>query len=273
MSVRKKIRRLVRDWEAAVLDGLDDEERVATILRDPASAEAIPALEDRMGQVLPPSYRTFLEFSDGASSKPGWNHILLPQNEGDDAGMLTTEQVGWLRDKAPETVEIWSEVPETDLPDDEYFDYARTQDCVQLKVSHLPHLLQVSCFEWEGAILLNPLARQPDGEWEAWDFNFTHPGAIRYRSFADLLRADTNELREEQAGELANASGYVPGLESAFTQLEARTEEPDHVQRHWEIRHLQDPQPWLHRLIALTDHPNVDVRESGVAHDRARSNP
>ena len=78
-----------------------------------------------------------------------------------DKGLLTTTQVGWLRDKDPDVVEAWSEVPETELPDEEYFDYARAQDCVQLRVSHLPHLLRVSCFEWEGAILLNPLARQP----------------------------------------------------------------------------------------------------------------
>lgn len=261
MSVPETIRRLVRDWDAAVLDGLDEDELVPTVLRAPASAEAITALEERIGHSLPPSYRAFLELSDGAITKPGWGHILLPSVEGEDAGLLTTDQVGWLRDKSPDTVEIWSEGTETDLPDEVYFDYSRPQDCVQLKVSHLPHLLQISCFEWESAVLLNPLACQSDGEWEAWSFDFTDPGAFRYRSFADLLRADTAELRTSHAQEIAEASGYVPGLESAFAELEARTDDAA-VNRHWEIRQLQDPQPWLHRLIALTDHPHSDVRSS-----------
>ncbi|PFG18179.1 SMI1/KNR4 family protein SUKH-1 [Propionicimonas paludicola] len=261
MSVQETVHRLVLDWEAAVLDGLDEDERVPSILRAPASAEAIAALEERLGRTLPPSYRAFLELTDGAITKPGWDHILLPSNEGDDAGLLTTGQVGWLRDKSPDTVEIWSDGPESNLPDEVYFDYSRTQDCVQLKVSHLPHLLQISCFEWESAILLNPLACQSDGEWEAWSFDVTDPGAFRYRSFADLLRADTTELRKRHAQEIAEASGYIPGLESAFAELDARTDDAA-VNRHWEIRQLQDPQPWLHRLIALTDHPHADVRSS-----------
>lgn len=38
--------------------------------------------------------------------------------------------------------------------------------------------------------LLNPLAISPEGEWEAWFFANWNPGAVRYRSFWELILAE-----------------------------------------------------------------------------------
>ena len=36
-------------------------------------------------------------------------------------------------------------------------------------------------------ILLNPLAESSDGEWQAWFFSNWNPGAVRYRSFQQMI--------------------------------------------------------------------------------------
>ncbi|MEQ8226028.1 MAG: hypothetical protein ABRQ37_27190, partial [Candidatus Eremiobacterota bacterium] len=38
--------------------------------------------------------------------------------------------------------------------------------------------------------LLNPHVVTSDGEWEAWFFGYTLPGAIRYRSFREMMEGE-----------------------------------------------------------------------------------
>jgi len=42
--------------------------------------------------------------------------------------------------------------------------------------------------------LLNPKIFTPDGDWEAWSFGSKIPGAFRYRSFWDMMRADSERI-------------------------------------------------------------------------------
>jgi hypothetical protein len=55
--------------------------------------------------------------------------------------------------------------------------------------------------------LLNPQAITRDGEWEAWFFANWLPGARRYRSFEELMRAEYNQFA---GGDWRQAEG-VPG--------------------------------------------------------------
>lgn len=37
---------------------------------------------------------------------------------------------------------------------------------------------------------MNPEITTDDGEWEAWAFGAKLPGAVRYRNFEDMMRAE-----------------------------------------------------------------------------------
>lgn len=143
-----------------------------------AAAAQIDEAERRLGTVLPPSYRQFLAVSDG------WSHV-------DDfmGPLLSTAEVGWLKDLDPEFVAIWGE-DDPDVPpvtDDEYFVYGDENDCVNLRREYFHTALKIT--EWgDGAMfLLNPAVVDENGEWEAWSFANWYPGAYRHRSFWELM--------------------------------------------------------------------------------------
>lgn len=49
-------------------------------------------------------------------------------------------------------------------------------------------------------LLLNPEVVFEDGEWEAWYFATWLPGAMRFRSFADLMRYEAQSAAERARG-------------------------------------------------------------------------
>ncbi|GGK69939.1 hypothetical protein Ppa06_36790 [Planomonospora parontospora subsp. parontospora] len=114
--------------------------------------------EERLGVRLPPSYREFLQVTNGWDEETRFSIRMLPIAE-----------VGWTRDVDPELAEIWTST--------------RPGMADTLYVSE--HL--------EGQVyLLNPNIVTPDGEWEAWDFANWHPGALEFRSFWDLMTSVFN---------------------------------------------------------------------------------
>jgi hypothetical protein len=52
---------------------------------------------------------------------------------------------------------------------------------------YVPHMLQISAWGDLRLLLLNPRVTFSDGEWEAWDFATFYPGAVRYRSFWEMM--------------------------------------------------------------------------------------
>ena len=166
---------------------------------------------------LPPSYRAFLGVSNGAWAQAGWGVAGLPDpvqgSQPEQAfGFLDAARVGWFRDREPEYVEIWGytdyggfedEVPHygfrRHVPERDYLDHEREQDCIHAKAGHVRYALQVSGDVDGYTILLNPLVVDQHGEWEAWDFGSKLPGANRYRSFASLIAADVERLEGEVA--------------------------------------------------------------------------
>lgn len=196
---------IVRRWDVALRDGGDRQGHLppavraaGTVLRAPATAAAIEALERRLGAALPPSYRSFLAVTDGCSAKPGWGIVDPGGTPLDHVGMLPSAAVGWTRDLTPDLAPAYdgdsdpADDPdaEPDQPDEIYYDYSLDHDCVAFRTGHLAGTLQVACFDWGETVLLNPAHVEPDGEWEAWTFGNSYPGAFRYRSFATLLAED-----------------------------------------------------------------------------------
>jgi hypothetical protein len=143
-----------------------------------ASETQIEELERRLGVALPPSYRQFLAVSNG------WNHV-----DDHNGRLLSTAEVGWLRDLDPETAAIWGrDDPDGwSIPDEQYFVYGDAQDCVHARPEYFRTALQITEWGDDALLLLNPAVVDDHGEWEAWSFATWYPGAFRYRSFWDLM--------------------------------------------------------------------------------------
>jgi hypothetical protein len=154
-------------------------------------------LEQRLGKRLPPSYRSFLATSNGFGPISSFIYNLS-----------TTAEVDWLRVKEQKLVEMWDgETPEDaisqelliELADERYLLYDDSQIEGLLRAGHMRQCLMISDWGDAGFLALNP-AIQHEGEWEAWHFANWYPGAVRYRSFAELMQASLNgyiELKQE----------------------------------------------------------------------------
>lgn len=151
-----------------------------------ASEVAIAKAEATLGLQLPPSYREFLKVSNG------WRQVRLRVMQG---RLFSVQEIDLLKNKEPDLVEAWlNAMPEDyqDLrtPDEEYFSYGPDQDPGSMRDEYLATAIAVSEFVEDGVCLLNPMIIAPDGEWEAWIFSHKFPGALRYRSFQDLMEAE-----------------------------------------------------------------------------------
>lgn len=138
-----------------------------------AGANDIVQLEQRLGVLLPPSYKAFLLTSNGWRRTTPFIGRIRPTQEVD---WFHVENEGW--------VEVYSESGSS-LPDEEYFAYGK-EGAPDYRAEHLRFLLQISDVD-DGVYLLNPEAVTPDGEWEAWFFANWVPGAERYPSFVHLM--------------------------------------------------------------------------------------
>ena len=145
-------------------------------LGSPGASEAqIAELEARLGATLPPSYRSFLRASNGFL-QPG---VIVPR-------LLPADEVTWLRDVDPETIEIWTEALSSSGDVD--------ADVPELRLSTA---LRVSARETVGTAmyLLDPRSVNADGEWEAWFFAHWAPGIDRFPSFRALMQAELDKLQ------------------------------------------------------------------------------
>jgi SMI1 / KNR4 family (SUKH-1) len=151
----------------------------------PGASEAqIRQAEQRLGTTFPPSYRTFLQVSNGWTVLTAFTGTLW-----------STEQVDWLHVQHPELITILTEDGERDIPDAEYFVYDERQQRDGLRTRYLASLLALSDYTYlDGDMyLLNPQVRTTDAEWEAWSFV---PGdCSRYRSFWELMQAEYELFR------------------------------------------------------------------------------
>lgn len=155
---------------------------------EPATPQQVNALEKRLGYALPPSYRAFLLTSNGWRNTTSLIQQIRP-----------AEQVQWLDVDDPEHVESWCDLGEElveGLTREEYFSYdAMNQERYSSK--DLAASLKIADPVPGDSIiyLLNPRVVAEDGEWEAWQHAHWIPGAIRYPSFAHLMRQEYEVFR------------------------------------------------------------------------------
>ena len=167
------------------------EVRAARWLGGPGAAPGeLTELEERLGTALPPSYRQFLQISDGWLDTTTEIGRLLPARD-----------VGRVRDVDPELAGDWGgDRGGTDVPDEEYFVYGDEQDPCAIRTGYLSDMLKVSHTPGAGDVyLLNPHVVTPAGEWEAWYLAHWLPGAVRYRSFWDLMNDEYRSFRGDCA--------------------------------------------------------------------------
>lgn len=179
----------LREWNRALLASYDPgkysafvdpavvtPERLASgWLGAPGATEnQLAALESRLGRRLPPSYRSFLQVSNGFI-QPG---VIVPR-------VLGTDEADWYRAGHQDVIDVWTEA-------------LRGQDTAGRDTfeRHLPSCLQVSEVERVGSAvyLLNPEVVDAAGEWEAFYFAHWVPGANRYPSFRALMEQELRTL-------------------------------------------------------------------------------
>lgn len=195
--------RLLEPWAAAVLERLEsadyepDELEVGdgpfSGLGFPGATESeLAAAEARLGCRLPASYREFLACTNGLRQADPCMAALGGHFWG-------TDGIEWLRVRDAEVIEIWNE-DTTEVPDEQYFVYGDGQDCTWLRPAYLRNALEISYEGDAGGYLLIPDVVGADGEWEAWFFTSWHPGADRYRSFAEMMLARHHDFMQARGG-------------------------------------------------------------------------
>ncbi|MGW7264901.1 SMI1/KNR4 family protein [Streptomyces sp. NPDC054842] len=156
-----------------------------------ATREEVDALEGRLGVALPRSYRQFLLVSNG------WRNTTA-----DIERILPAQEVGWTRDLDADLVTLWADADgqaDVRVEDDEYFVYGEEQDTLSFRPEYLAHTLKISHTpNATDVYLLNPCVVTEDGEWEAWYLAQWMPGAVRYRSFWDLMNDEYRNFRDEE---------------------------------------------------------------------------
>jgi hypothetical protein len=129
----------------------------------PATDDEIAAAEQRLGTVLPASYRAFLRVTNGWRPTSPFIERLWG-----------TDDLEWLSVRNQHLISVWTS---DEMP-----------DCWERRA--LPGALEVS--DWGDAALyvLHPGAVRDDGEWEAAFFASWYPGARVYGSFWELMAAE-----------------------------------------------------------------------------------
>ncbi len=156
-----------------------------------ATNEQLAQTEARLGKPLPPSYREFLQFTNG------WSTIGLSSEE-----LWPVDRIQWFRRHRPPTVPIvWAVATligrlfhggfsGMSISDDQYFTYGENQNVSAVRLSYFFSTLQISDIGDNAVYLLNPQVLTEDREWEAWLFAAWLPGAVRFRSFWHLMQTE-----------------------------------------------------------------------------------
>lgn len=156
----------------------------------PATRREIRDLERRLGVTLPPSYKDFLQVSNGWLRTTSFIGRIRPADE-----------VDWFHVENKQWVEVCSESG-SEKPDDEYYAYS-SEGAADHRAEHMAYLLQISDVD-DGVYLLNPAAVTPDGEWEAWFLANWVPGARRFPSFAHLMLSEYRSFARLEGIDLAD---------------------------------------------------------------------
>jgi SMI1 / KNR4 family (SUKH-1) len=175
-----------------------------------ATQAQIISTETRLGITLPPSYRAFLQTTNG------WEHItpfIYRLWSTDEIEWFAVRHQAWIDASIEKFLAHFATRKSIDnssnganhrseilgISDEDYFVYGSAQNCMNLRAEYLQTALEISSKKESAIYLLNPQVISADGEWEAWFFCDWLPGADRYRSFQEMMQAEYEsflELRE-----------------------------------------------------------------------------
>jgi len=188
------------------------------------NVRALDATERRLNMKLPASYRHFAALTGGywLVDSEGDQHL---STEAPASHFLPVPEIGLFKDIDRVNWPIWdnnrvSRRASADL----YYRYdtfeRSTQDPSVFRDEQLDHLIKLGEFRGGAVVLLNPTEVTADGEYEAWFLAPYIAGAVRTRSFAELMQfLATRELddgktivtafmkRNSCAGKLMTAAG------------------------------------------------------------------
>ncbi|GAP13615.1 hypothetical protein LARV_01370 [Longilinea arvoryzae] len=196
--------------------GLPNEVNSTGFLGQPgAPDEQISQAEARLGIQLPPSYRAFLQVSDGWFTGTDATSRLFPIQETD-----------WFAVRFPDVLQGWltgfqmQGEPEP-VPEKEYRVYGETQDPSLVRSEDLQASLVIGIGADESFYLLNPRLIDRGGEWEAWFFAAWLPGAKRYSSFGELMQAEYQKVKDwvEEEKEHVRSVRLSGGMKASLPSL------------------------------------------------------
>ena len=107
------------------------------------------------------------------------------------------------------------------VPEKAYLVYGEAQDPSLVRIEDLQACLVIGMGADESFYLLNPRVVDRGGEWEAWFFAAWLPGAMRYRSFGELMQAEYQKVKDwvEEEKEHARAARLSGGVKASLPSL------------------------------------------------------
>lgn len=190
-----------------------------------ATAEQLAQLEERLGTLLPPSYREFLQFTNGWRAT---GHFI--------PAIWSTEEVEWFAVRNQDTIDAWQEGEryggrEPDpAPDEEYLAYGEDGAGEgAFRSEYLQTALEISDREVAGTAvyLLNPQIVTPEGEWEAWFFASWNEGATRYRSFWNMMQDEYKSFLNLREDKTKQAPSSMNPVQAFIEEMKAARNDPD----------------------------------------------
>ncbi|MEN0051880.1 MAG: SMI1/KNR4 family protein, partial [Bacteroidota bacterium] len=115
-----------------------------------ATNEEISAAENRLGLTLPPSYKNFLNITNG------WQVF-----DSLFGGLCPIQEVEYYATKHQDLIDAWNHGVEmggglTPISDEEYFVYGSLQESAVFRQEYLQSAIKIGGDENNGTILLNP---------------------------------------------------------------------------------------------------------------------
>jgi hypothetical protein len=197
-------------WRLVQLDVIRDEQPDDVItsgwLGYPGATEAqLVAAEARLGRRLPPSYRAFLQVTNGWRGPEQYR--FLPIEEVDLFRVNEPDEAAGLAAMALDTAGA-------DLSEAAHRVYGADQDPARFRGAYVRTALQISApsenFGYE-VMALNPEVVTPEAEWEAWLVGSKLPGVARWPSFWDMLYGMVvTNFPEQPPDDTAGAGGEAP---------------------------------------------------------------
>ncbi len=129
-----------------------------------ATAAQIAQAEARLKTTLPPSYREFLQVTNG------WRTTTPSIDK-----LWSVEEIDWFASRHQDWIDAWLpgsrlQGEPSPVSDKEYFIYGEEQDPCVMREDYLQAALEISDVGDSAIYLLNPKVVTAEGEWEAWFF-------------------------------------------------------------------------------------------------------